>query len=110
VTAMVNDQCPECTNNHLDLDSSYAGQVDKDYQTKGIFDISWEFVPCPVSGKIQFKNKEGTSAYYFALQVRNSVLPIDKLEVSTNGGTSWTKVDRSEYNFFTAYGYVLSVV
>lgn len=86
-----------------------------------------DFVPCPVSGNLQFKNKEGTStsprlsevlsgwltrdvsagAYYFALQVRNSVLPIDKLEVSTNGGASWTAVERAEYNYFTSYSYVL---
>ena len=55
---------------------------------------------------MQFKNKEGTSAYYFAMQVRNSVLPIDTLEVSTNQGATWTKVDRFEYNFFTSYSYV----
>lgn len=60
-----------------------------------------------MSGNIQLKNKEGTSAYYFAMQVRNSVQPIDKLEVSTNGGASWTSVPRLEYNYFTAYGCVL---
>jgi hypothetical protein len=100
---LITNQCPECVNDHLDLDSSYAAQVDVNYQTKGIFDITWEFVPCSVSGNLQFKNKEGTSAYYFALQVRNSVLPIDKLEVSTNGGSTWTNVEREEYNFFTSY-------
>lgn len=42
VTAMVNNQCPECVNNHLDLEEGYAAQVDKDFRTKGIFDISCE--------------------------------------------------------------------
>jgi expansin len=62
-----------------------------------------DFIPCPLSGNIQFKNKEGTSAYYFAMQVRNSVLPIDTLEVSTDGGSTWTNVEREEYNYFTSY-------
>jgi expansin (peptidoglycan-binding protein) len=102
VIAMVNDQCPECVNDHLDLSTSYAGSVDKDWATKGIFDITWDFVPCPVAGKLQYKNKSGSSAYYFALQVRNSVLPIDTLEVSSNSGKTWTNVQRTDYNFFTS--------
>ncbi|CCO29731.1 Expansin-yoaJ AltName: Full=EXLX1 [Rhizoctonia solani AG-1 IB] len=103
VTAMVNDQCPECKNNHLDLDEAYAAKVDANFRTKGIFDIKWEFVPCPISGNLQFKNKEGTSQWYFAMQVRNSRLPIDTFEVSTNNGATWTKVNREPYNFFTYY-------
>ncbi|QRV84699.1 expansin-yoaJ [Ceratobasidium sp. AG-Ba] len=101
VIAMVNDQCPECVDNHLDLDEAYAAQVDVNFRTKGIFDIKWQFVPCPVTGNLQFKNKEGTSAWYFAVQVRNSRLPIDTLEVSTNSGATWTSVNREPYNFFT---------
>jgi expansin len=38
---MINDQCPECVDNHLDLDLSYAAQVDVNYASKGIFDITW---------------------------------------------------------------------
>ncbi|GAB1527654.1 hypothetical protein RhiTH_010842 [Rhizoctonia solani] len=110
VTAMVNDQCPECNNNHLDLDEAYAAKVDANFRAKGIFDIKWEFVPCTVSGNLQFKNKEGTSQWYFAMQVRNSRLPIDTLEVSTNNGASWTKVNREPYNFFTAYSGLGEVV
>jgi expansin len=62
-----------------------------------------EFVPCTgvVSGNLEFKNKEGSSAFYFAMQVRNSILPIDKLEVSTDGGSTWTNVERESYNYFT---------
>jgi expansin (peptidoglycan-binding protein) len=41
------------------------------------------------------------------MQVRNSVLPVDTLEVSTNGGASWTMVtDREYYNFFTYTRYI----
>ncbi|KAG8724795.1 hypothetical protein FRC09_014217 [Ceratobasidium sp. 395] len=103
VTAMVNNQCPECKDNHLDLEEVYAAKVDSNFKTKGIFNITWQFVPCTISGNLQFKNKEGTSQWYFAMQVRNSRLPIDTLEVSTNGGVSWTRVNRETYNFFTSY-------
>ncbi|KAL1740706.1 Non-catalytic module family EXPN protein [Schizophyllum fasciatum] len=102
-TVMVVDKCPECEAGHLDLFSDVAGQIDANYATKGIFDITWEQIDCPVSGNMQFKNKEGTSGYYFAMQVRNVAEPVDSLEVSTNGGSSWTSVNREDYNYFTSY-------
>ncbi|KAL1690979.1 Non-catalytic module family EXPN protein [Schizophyllum commune] len=102
-TVMVVDKCPECEAGHLDLFQDVASKIDANYATKGIFDITWEQIDCPVSGNMQFKNKEGTSGYYFALQVRNIVEPVDSLEVSTDGGSSWTSVAREDYNYFTSY-------
>jgi expansin (peptidoglycan-binding protein) len=63
VIAIVSDQCAECVDNHLDLDNSFADQVDANWATKGMFYIQGSFVLGPVSGALQFKSKEGKSAY-----------------------------------------------
>ncbi|KIY43622.1 Non-catalytic module family EXPN protein, partial [Fistulina hepatica ATCC 64428] len=100
VTVMVVDECPECDENHLDLFEDIATTVDANAATDGEFDITWELVPCAVTGNMQFKNKSGASAYWFAMQVRNTVVPVDSLEVSIDGGSTWTSVEREDYNFF----------
>nr|ADX07324.1 putative extracellular cellulase CelA/allergen Asp F7-like protein [Flammulina velutipes] len=98
---MVVDRCPECDADHLDVFETVAPQIDADYQSKGVFEISWEEVPCSVSGGIQLKNKEGASGSYFAMQPRNTVHPVQSLEVFN--GESWTWINREEYNFFVSY-------
>ncbi len=45
-------------------------------------------------------NKDGVSAYYFAMQVVNSNKRVASLEVSTNGGSTWLSTVRQTYNFF----------
>ncbi|KAF2137110.1 carbohydrate-binding module family 63 protein [Aplosporella prunicola CBS 121167] len=98
VTVMVVDQCPECDATHLDLfEDAFAAIGDK---TKGTIDISFESVACGITDDIVLKNKEGTSAYWFSMQARNLNLPVESLEVSTDGGSSWQATTRSEYNFF----------
>ncbi|KAF2789159.1 carbohydrate-binding module family 63 protein [Melanomma pulvis-pyrius CBS 109.77] len=97
ITAMVVDQCPGCGNNHLDLfPDAYA----KLAPTPGIIPVSWSFVSCGITSPIQLKNKEGTSKYWFSMQVRNSNVRVAKLDVSTDGGVTWKATTRKDYNFF----------
>lgn len=47
VTAMVVDQCPGCGENHLDLfQDCFAELADI---SKGIIDVTWEYVDCPIT-------------------------------------------------------------
>jgi expansin (peptidoglycan-binding protein) len=98
ITAMVVDQCPGCGSNHLDLfENAFEKLAAKQ---AGVINVSWDIVPCGITSPLVLKNKEGTSPYWFSMQVMNSNVPVSKLEVSTDGGKSWKATTRKEYNYF----------
>lgn len=53
-----------------------------------------------MDGPLELKNKDGTSQYWFSMQVVNANEPVTKLEVSTDGGSSWQATERTYYNYF----------
>ncbi|KAJ5021453.1 carbohydrate-binding module family 63 protein [Bipolaris maydis] len=98
ITAMVVDQCPGCGPHHLDLfPDAFKKLADP---SKGIIDVSWEVVPCGITTPIILKNKSGTSANWFSMQVMNSNVEVTSLDVSTDGGKTWKGTKRQPYNFF----------
>ncbi|CAI7592437.1 hypothetical protein PCG10_004915 [Penicillium crustosum] len=98
IKAMIVDQCPECESNHLDLfQDAFAELSDI---SAGIIQTTWSYVSCDLDGPLKLKNKEGTSAYWFSMQVVNANEPVTALEVSTDGGSSWKSTTRTYYNFF----------
>jgi expansin (peptidoglycan-binding protein) len=98
ITAMVVDQCPGCGPNHLDLFTDAFTKLAK--PEAGVIPVSWSIVPCGITSPIVLKNKEGTSPYWFSMQVQNSNIPVSKLEVSTDGGKTWKATKRQPYNYF----------
>ncbi|PSN59895.1 rare lipo protein A [Corynespora cassiicola Philippines] len=98
VRAMVVDQCPGCGTNHVDLFSDAFAQLAN--PSAGIIPVSWQIVPCGITTPITLKNKEGTSPWWFSMQVMNANVGVSKLEVSTNGGSTWLPTQRQPYNFF----------
>ncbi|KAH8667386.1 RlpA-like double-psi beta-barrel-protein domain-containing protein-containing protein [Tricladium varicosporioides] len=98
ITAMIVDQCPGCGTNHLDLfPDAFSALADP---TKGIIDVAWSIVDCPITTPLQLHNKEGVSAYWFSMQVVNANKAVASLEVSTDGGNTWQGTTRQTYNFF----------
>ncbi|CEJ60291.1 Putative Extracellular cellulase CelA/allergen Asp F7-like [Penicillium brasilianum] len=98
IKAMIVDQCPECAASHLDLfQDAFAELSDI---SAGVIDITWEYTACDLSGPLKLKNKEGTSQYWFSMQVVNANEPVTKLEVSTDGGSTWQSTTRTSYNYF----------
>ncbi|KAI9738397.1 MAG: hypothetical protein M1834_008900 [Cirrosporium novae-zelandiae] len=98
ITAMIVDECPECGSNHLDLfQDAFAELADI---SEGIIDVTWKYVECPITGVITLHNKEGTSEYWFSMQVVNANEPVATLEVSTDSGSTWQNTTRTDYNFF----------
>ncbi|KAB8254686.1 RlpA-like double-psi beta-barrel-protein domain-containing protein-containing protein [Aspergillus pseudonomiae] len=98
IKAMIVDKCPECDSNHLDLfQSAFAELADI---SKGVIDINWSYVSCDIDSPLKLKNKEGTSAYWFSMQVVNANEAVTSLEVSTDGGSTWQSTTRSDYNYF----------
>ncbi|KAL9113413.1 MAG: hypothetical protein Q9227_002454 [Pyrenula ochraceoflavens] len=98
ITAMIVDECPGCGNNHLDLFSdAFAKLADP---STGVIDVNWSIVDCGVASPISLVNKSGTSQYWFSMQVVNANTPVQSLEVSTDGGSTWQPTTRADYNFF----------
>lgn len=98
ITAMIVDECPECESNHLDLYQDAFSKLAS--PSTGVIPITWDFVPCGITTPIVLKNKEGTSPYWFSMQVQNANTPVKSLQVSTDNGKTWQKTERKEYNYF----------
>lgn len=96
VTVRIVDLCPECEPGHLDLSQQAFAQIAD--VSAGKVPITWKVVPCSVTGNVAYQIKDGSSQYWTAIQVRNSRLPVAKLEWMQNG--VWTDVSRADYNYF----------
>lgn len=98
IIAMIVDQCPECDEGHLDLFENAFSVLEP--LSSGQVSTSYTFVDCPISSALILHNRSGTSPYWFSMQVVNANEPVSKLEVSTNGGSTWQSTTRRDYNFF----------
>ncbi|KAK7993011.1 extracellular cellulase CelA [Apiospora saccharicola] len=99
VTVMVVDICTPCEPTRLNLfQDAFAQLADL---SKGIIDVTYIYVPCGISDTpLRLRNKAGTSAWWFSMQVLGADVPVQSLEVSTDGGLAWQPTTRQEYNFF----------
>ena len=96
VTVRIVDRCPECKTGDLDLSLQAFTRIAE--QSAGRVKISWVPVACTVSGPVSFRFKEGSSQYWMAVQVRNSRLPINKIELQQ--GNSWITLEQQSYNYY----------
>lgn len=92
----IEDVCHECRFGDLDLSIDAFPRIGN--PSEGRIPITWRIVPCPVSAPISFQFKEGSSAYWTAVQVRNSRYPIARFEISIAG--TFKQVHREMYNYF----------
>jgi expansin (peptidoglycan-binding protein) len=97
VTVRIVDLCPECQSGDLDLSPDAFEQIAPLEQ--GRVGIDWTFVSCNVSGPIRYRYKDGTNAWWTALQVLNHALPVSSLEWS-NDGSAFHPAERQDYNYF----------
>jgi len=96
VTLRIVDLCPECKSGDLDMSQEAFAKIAD--VSAGRVKITWHVVPCAVSGNVAYRFKEGSSQYWTAIQVRNSKLPIEKLEWEKQG--AWMNVARESYDYF----------
>ncbi|KAF5022481.1 hypothetical protein F66182_5453 [Fusarium sp. NRRL 66182] len=97
IKAMIVDKCPECARGHLDLFENAFSAVGG---VNGLVNTRWRSISCDITSPLVLRNKEGTSQWWFSMQVRNSNLPVTRLDVSTDGGRTWVGTTRMDYNFF----------
>lgn len=95
------DICTPCEPTRLNLfQDAFARLADGDL-ARGIVDVTYAYVPCGLArAPLRLRNKEGTSAWWFSMQVVGADVPVRALEVSTDGGRAWQPTTRREYNFF----------
>ena len=91
------DSCPACKPGDLDLSREAFALLSP--LEKGRIPISWLPVPCPVEGALAYRFKDGSNAFWAAIQVRNHRYPIASLEVLGKDGT-FKPLARVAYNYF----------
>lgn len=92
------DECPSCAAGDLDLKPATFDKIAD--HSAGRVQITWNFVPCNVTGPIQYHYKDGSSEGWTSVLVINSRLPVSKMEYSTDGGSTWKPMTRQTYNYF----------
>ncbi|MBZ4418610.1 expansin EXLX1 family cellulose-binding protein [Myxococcus sp. RHSTA-1-4] len=97
VRVRIVDRCPECDTGHLDLSREAFAKIAEMQQ--GRVSITWTPVSCDVAGNLEYHFKNGSNPWWTAIQVRNSRLPIQKLEWRRGTG-GWNNIPREDYNYF----------
>ena len=95
-TVYVTDLYPEGASGGLDLSPNAFAKIGD--MAAGRIPIQWHVVPAPINGPVVFRLKEGSSKYWAAIQVRNSVYPVMTLEVKQGNG--WRSLAKTPYNHF----------
>lgn len=109
VTVTVVDQCPvgtnpKCVAGHLDLSKAAFLELAPEVtgyvgERAGVGTIHWKYVPCPTSGGVTVRLKEGANPYWNELVVENARYPVARVEVFVGG--EWVDAVRTDYNYWT---------
>jgi expansin (peptidoglycan-binding protein) len=99
VTVRIVDQCPGCKVGDLDLSKEAFAKISP--LAAGRVKIAWRPTPCDVSGPIEYHFKDGSNAFWTAIQIRNHRYAIATLEARDASGT-YTAIDRADYNYFVS--------
>ena len=99
LTIRIVDQCPECPAGNIDFSPLAFAKLDD--VAKGRIPITWTYVACAVTGPIVYHFKDGSNAWWTAVQIRNHRYGIAKLEYVDDSG-AWVDVPRLDYNYFVA--------
>jgi expansin (peptidoglycan-binding protein) len=96
VNIRIVDQCPGCNPGDIDLSPQAFQKISP--LAAGRVHITWKVVSCGYQSPIEYHFKEGSNAYWSAVQIRNSQNAILKLEAKKNG--AYETLMRADYNFF----------
>lgn len=99
VTVRITDQCPGCAPGDIDLGREAFAAIAP--LSAGRVPISWQPVECDVDGPIAYHFKDGSNAFWTAIQVRNHRYAIATLEARDAAG-AYRAIDRVDYNYFVA--------
>ena len=97
IVVRIVDLCPECKTGDLDLSQEAFAKIAD--PVAGRVKITWQPVACAVTGPISYKYKDGTSQWWMGVQVRNSRLPVKKVELKE--GNTFTELKAESYGYYT---------
>lgn len=97
VIVRVVDKCPGCAHGDLDLSSEAFAKLSP--LSAGRIPITWREVACDVQGPISYQFKDGSNAFWTAIQIRNHRYPIARVEAMSSGG-AFEPIARVDYNYF----------
>jgi len=96
---LVVNGCPGCERGHLDLSPQAYQLIAPTYS--GVPPITWQYMPCDVTGPIKYAYFSGSSTAWARVQVRNHRHPIAKLEALMGDG-HYAELERSSWGYFKA--------
>ncbi|SHO59042.1 expansin EXLX1 family cellulose-binding protein [Vibrio quintilis] len=100
VIVRVDDQCPECKKGDLDLDQKAFAKIDS--IPEGRIPVKWHYIANNQAGDMKLYFKEGSSQWWTAVQVRDHMYPITKVEYRRSGDNQYINLPRKPYNYFLA--------
>ena len=96
VRVVVMDQCPECAAGHIDLSKTAFGRIGT--LSDGIVPVNYTTVKNPTVPALSFRFKNGSSQWWFALQVLDHGNRIASVSVKVNG--TWKAATLADYNYW----------
>ncbi len=106
-TLVIVDQCPAssnppCTSSHLDLSPQAFNAVQGNMSPGNLPNspgLTVKFVPCTVTGNLQYSFDPSSMKYYLAMVIQNSRYGIQSVKYRSCGTTGWTAMGaRSDAN------------
>lgn len=96
VRVVVMDQCPECATGHIDLSKTAFAKIGT--LSDGIIPVTYSTVKNPTVPSLSFRFKNGSSQWWFALQVLDHGNRLASVSVKVNG--VWKSATRADYNYW----------
>jgi expansin len=97
VTVRIVDRCPGCADGDIDLSQEAFSLISP--IAAGRVPITWNFVPCEVSGPVVYHFKEGSNEFFGMVQLRNHRNAISIMEW-LDGNGQYQSTERADFNFF----------
>ncbi|MBI5537633.1 MAG: hypothetical protein HY898_33225 [Deltaproteobacteria bacterium] len=97
VTVLVVNGCPGCEVGHLDLSPQAYALIASGYN--GVPPITWQYVPCDVTGPIRYAYYAGSTTSWAWVQVRNHRHPIASFEARMTDG-NYAPLERADWGYF----------